>query len=267
MNFDEICSRLRHFELEMTADGVAELTIARPPVNAFSYEVYEDFEQLVSFFEQSEEVRSIVIGSKPDARAWSGGAELKEFLQLDHEKRLKRFEFLNLILPRFYHLPQVVIAGLNNHAVGVGFCLATLCDFRVAAETAFFSLPEIDRGVSMGGGFFFRLNLSQGLIREMILTGRRFTGEELRHTGLFNYVLPKDEVLPKARELAGVMAAKSARAVRATKGNMNRCELIVNWEESFRSTQVSSADLTAGSDSKEGIKAFLDKREPTYAER
>ncbi|HEY4202721.1 MAG TPA: enoyl-CoA hydratase-related protein [Devosiaceae bacterium] len=259
-------AKLRHFKIDLTDTGVAVVTIDRPPVNAFSFEVYEDFHVLLDILENTEEIRVVVLTAQPDAKAFSAGADLHDFLKLDYESRLRRFEVLGAWRHRFYHLNRPIIAALNSHAIGVGFTTATLCDIRVASEDAFFQLPEIDRGVSMGAGVLVRQHVAQGLIREMVLTGRRFTARELEHSGLFQYVLPKAQVLPKAMEIAENIAKKSVRAVRMTKTNLNLCETILDWEQSSKMTAEASARLTAGTDSKEGIRAFLEKRAPSYSE-
>src|SRR4029077_8261817 len=115
------------------------------------------------------------------------------FLGLDYDSRLQRYALVNQSFERFFNLTRPIIAAVNNHAVGAGFVLSTLCDFRIASKDAFFSLPEIDRGVlANGGGFFFRLRMPQGMMREMIYTGRRYTAEELGPTGIFNHIVPKE---------------------------------------------------------------------------
>lgn len=99
----------------------------------------------------------------------------------------------------------------------------------------------------------------------MIFTGRRFTADELRDTGFFNYVVARDQVMPKSMEIAEIIARKSLPAVKATKEISVACESL-GWEEGYRLGQERSARLTAGRDSKEGIKAFLEKREPAYTD-
>jgi enoyl-CoA hydratase/carnithine racemase len=260
--------KLRFFTLETDADGVTVITFDRPPVNAFSREAYEDICDLVDIIQADDTTRVAVLTSPHGARAWGGGADLNDFVGLDYESRLKRYELVNKTFERFFHLDRPIIAAVNNHAIGAGFVLSTLCDVRVASNEAFFSLPEIDRGVlANGGGFFFRLRMPQGFIREMILTGRRFMAEELRYANVFNYILPKDEVLPKALEIARLMAKKSLPALKANKAAVNIGETQTYWLETYTMTQKTSATLTAGADAKEGVKAFLEKRNPVYVDR
>ena len=181
---------------------------------------------------------------------------------------MARYAMINECLPRFYNLNRPVIGALNSHAVGVGLVLAAFCDMRVASRDAFFACPEIDRGVLAGGGSFFtRLNMPSGRIREMIYTGRRFMAEELQeNTGFFNYIVPKDQVMPKAMELAASIASKSLAALKANKLCNNASETM-NWIEAYKLSQAKSADLTITKDAKEGIRAFLEKRKPKYSDQ
>jgi len=260
--------KLKFFTLETDQDGVTVITFDRPPVNAFSTEAYQDICDLVDLIESDDTTRVAVLTSPHDARAWGGGADLNDFVGLDRESRLERYALVNKTFDRFFNLDRPIIAAVNNHAVGAGFVLSTLCDVRIASKDAFFSLPEIDRGVlANGGGMFFRLRMPQGFIREMIFTGRRFMAEELRHACVFNRIVPKEQVLPEAIEIAKLMAKKSLPALKANKAAINIGETKTSWLETYKMGQETSANLTAGLDAKEGIKAFLEKRDPNYVDR
>jgi enoyl-CoA hydratase/carnithine racemase len=258
---------MKFFTLKTDNAGITVVTFNRPPVNAVSFEVYPEIRELAETIEATDQTRCVILTAPPDARAWCGGADLNDFLPLDYETRLKRYDLINECMPRFYNLNRPVIAAINKHAVGVGLVLASFCDIRIASQDAFFATPEIDRGVlAAGGGFFFRLNMPQGKVREMILTGRRFMAEELRDTGFFNYIVPADQVMPKAMEIARMIAKKSLPALKANKLTTNAGEHLT-WQEAYKSTNEASARLTVSQDAKEGIRAFLEKREPTYTDR
>jgi enoyl-CoA hydratase/carnithine racemase len=217
--------------------------------------------------QSTDETRVMILTSPPNARAWCGGADLHDFLPLDFESRLARYEVVEDCLPTLLHINRPVIAALNMHAVGVGFVMATFCDIRVASEEAFFAVPEIDRGVmAAGGAFFTRLNMPMGKVRELLFTGRRFMAEELRNSGVFDYIVPKKEVMPKAMEIARIIAKKSLPALRFNKVAMNLAETMP-WQSAYSMTVPISAHLTAGADSKEGIKAFFEGRQAKYSDR
>jgi enoyl-CoA hydratase/carnithine racemase len=259
---------LRFFRMETDQRGITVVTFDRPPVNAVSFDVYPEIRAVAEAIEATDDIRVVVLTAPLSARAWCGGADVRDFLPLDHESRMARYAMINECLPRFYNLDRPVIGAINSHAVGVGLVLAAFCDLRVAAKDAFFACPEIDRGVLAGGGSFFtRLNMPAGRIREMIYTGRRFMAEEMQeNTGFFNYIVPKDQVMPKAMELAAVIAGKSLAALKANKLCNNASESM-SWTEAYKLSQAKSADLTITRDAKEGIRAFLEKRQPKYTDR
>jgi enoyl-CoA hydratase/carnithine racemase len=248
-----------------TQEGVATLTIDRPPVNALSRELYESLDKIIDYIEATDAIRAVVLACRPDARAWIGGGDLKEFLSFTAETRRARHVFIEGVTDRFYRLSRPTIAAVSKPAVGGGTVFASVCDIIVASETAFFSMPEVDRSLTGGaGGYFNRLNLPVSFIREMILTGRRVTAAEMRQVGFLNYVLPEEQVLPKALELAGMIAAKSTAAVRAIKEGANLIDQI-GWEKGRDAAhEVSASRLVDGPDYQEAISAFLERRKPVF---
>jgi enoyl-CoA hydratase/carnithine racemase len=248
------------FRLECDDEGVGLVTFDRRPVNAFSLDVYEALGELSDAVRSSDDVRVIVFSAPADARAWCGGADVREFVGMDTARRKERYEFINASLPRFASLDRPVIAAVNAHAVGVGTVLAGLCDLRVAADSATFACPEIDYGLVGGGaGLFSYLNLPEAVIREMLYTGRRFSAAEMYRAGFLNYVVSREAVLGKALELARSMAEKSLPALKARKQVFLDIEG-KTWHESYLLAQGASARLVAGQDAREGVEAFLEHR-------
>lgn len=253
--------------LDVAENGVATVVFDRPPVNAMSLSVYLDLGRLVDRVQAGTDIRVVVLTAPADARAWCGGADLNDFVGIDPAGRKERYDFINAQLPRFYGLERPVIAAINAHAVGIGVILAGLCDMRITADDALFSCPEIDYGLVAGGaGLFAHLNMPDAKVREMLFTGARFTANDLGGTGFFNYVVPRKLVLPRAIELADVIAAKSLPALRARKVASSRLEGL-SWKDAYLDAQSHSARLTEGNDGAEGVNAFLEGRTPTYRDR
>ncbi|ASY44105.1 enoyl-CoA hydratase [Sphingobium xenophagum] len=252
------------FTLGTDSDGVCVATFDRRPVNAVSLSVYQDIGAIVDHVEGDPTIRAIVLTAPDDARAWCGGADLNDFVGIDVEGRKARYDFINAQLPRFYRMDRPVIAAINGHAIGIGMILAALCDMRIAAENACFACPEIDYGLVAGGaGLFAHVNMPEAKVREMLFSGARFTSRELEPTGFFNYVLPREEVMPRALKLARNIAAKSLPSIRARKIASSGIEGR-GWEQAYLDAQALSARLTAGDDGAEGVRAFLDHRAPSY---
>jgi len=248
-----------------TNNGIAVLTIDRPPVNALSRELYESLDRVIDHIESTDDIRVVVIACKPDARAWIGGGDLKEFLTFTAETRQARHVYVEGVTDRFHKMSRPTIAAITKPAPGGGMSFASVCDILVAADTAFFSMPEVDRGLTGGaGGYFNRLNLPVSFIREMILTGRKLSAAELHAVGFLNYVLPEDQVMPKAMELAGLIASKSTATVRAIKESANLIDEI-GWRKGRDAAhEVSASRLVDGPDYKEAISAFLERRKPIF---
>ncbi|MBX3579468.1 MAG: enoyl-CoA hydratase/isomerase family protein [Rhizobiaceae bacterium] len=255
------------FEVDVADNGIAVVTFYRPPVNAVSLSVYEDIGRLVGLLEADSGVRVVVLTAPDNSRAWCGGADLNDFVGMDTAKRKERYRFINEQVPAFYRLDRPVIAAINGAAIGIGMVLAGLCDMRVAAEDARFACPEIDYGLVGGGaGLFSWLKLPEAKVREILFTGRKFTARELEPTGFFNYVVPRQDVLAKALDIATQIASKSLPSIRARKiasvGLEGR-----TWMEAYLDAQALSAELVASKDSGEGVSAFLEHRKPRFLDR
>jgi enoyl-CoA hydratase/carnithine racemase len=252
------------FQVEVGADGVALVIFSRPPVNAVSISVYEDIGRLVDELSADTAVRAVVLTAPEESRAWCGGADLKDFVGMNPEKRKERYRFINAQLPKFYELDRPVIAAINGAAIGIGMVWSGLCDMRIAAENARFACPEIDYGLVGGGaGLFAWLKLPEAKSREILFTGRKFTARELEPTGFFNYVLPRAEVIGRSMDLARSIAVKSLPSIRARKRASIALEKR-SWMETYLDAQAMSAELVAKADAGEGVAAFLEHRPPNF---
>lgn len=257
---------MKHFTLDRRDDGITVVTFDRKPVNAVSNEVYHEIKEWADELSDDDSTRVVILTAPDDARAFCGGADVNEFLELDYETRLQRYETIHSTLPSLYHLEKPVIAAINKPAVGVGLVISSFCDIRIASEDAFFAAPEVDRGLVAALGPLTRIGLPNAIINEMLYTARRFSARELEGWGFLNYVLPEAEVKAKAFEIAELIAKKSLPALRANKFWAVETQGMF-WQDAYRATHEASAQLTAGSDSKEGIRAFLEGREANYADR
>ena len=255
------------FTMTVDVDGVASVVFSRPPVNAVSISVYEDIGALCGAIEAEHDIRVVVLSAPDGAKAWCGGADLNDFVGMTSEKRKERYRFINEQIPRLGNLERPIIAAINGAAIGVGVILAGLCDLRIAAEDAVFACPEIDYGLVGGGsGLLASLSVPQAKIREMYFTGARFEARQLETTGFFNYVVPRADVQAKAMELARAIAGKSMPAIRARKV-ASIAEAGQDWMDTYLDCQSLSADLVAGVDSGEGVRAFLEGRKARFIDR
>jgi enoyl-CoA hydratase len=248
------------FNLAVMPSGIAVATFSRPPVNAFSLEVYEALGDLTDRIAADDSIKALVMRAPDDARAWCGGADLKDFDGITKAQREERYDFINRQLPKFHALDRPTIAAIAKPAVGIGMVLSSLFDFRVAAHDAKFALPEVDFGLLSGcAGRFVALRLPEPKLREMLYTGRKYTARELEPTGFFNYVVDAAEVFPRALALAEEVAAKDSAIMRARKRDSLGLEGDA-WFEAYLAAQKGSAAMVENDASRAGVSAALNRK-------
>jgi enoyl-CoA hydratase len=161
-----------------------------------------------------------------------------------------------------------VIAAVAGYALGGGCELAMMCDFIIAAETAKFGQPEINLGVMPGAGGSQRLTRFVGKSKamDMCLTGRMMDAEEAERSGLVSRVVPADNLLDTALEVAEKIAAMSLPAVLMTKEAVNRA-YETTLSEGVRFERRLFHSLFATEDQSEGMQAFIDKRSANFRNR
>ena len=170
-----------------------------------------------------------------------------------------------------HHISKPTIAAVNGFALGGGTEISLASDLVVAAETASFGLPEVRRGIFAGAGGLFRLpaQIPKKVAMEMILTGEPITAQRALELGLVNRVVPRDQVVAAALELAGKITANAPLAVQASKRVANgMTDGRVPAEAGFWELSRSEAQaLRRTADAAEGPRAFAEKRTPKWEAR
>jgi enoyl-CoA hydratase len=163
-------------------------------------------------------------------------------------------------------MPKPTIAAVNGFALGGGCELSLACDFRYAASSAKFGQPEVNLGIIPGWGGTQRLArvCGLGVAKELIFTGRVVGAEEALRIGLVSGV--HDPVLDKAREVAALLAAKSPISLRLMKELANRA-LGGDHAANLEAEGETFGELFSSDDAKEGMAAFVEKREPRFSGR
>jgi enoyl-CoA hydratase/carnithine racemase len=246
------------------ADGVLQIVLTRPPVNACSYSLYEGLSGALDELAQRDDVGAVVF--RGEGRGFCAGADVRQFLDLTPQTRRARHDMVSGVMRKLYDAPVPVIVAIHGFAIGAGLAMASLCDIRFASPEAVFAMPEIDRGTVGGGGAFFnRLGIRSGQIREMLYTGRRYSAQEALDIGLIDHLVPLEELSDRVHQLAATIAAKSRLALRLTKQAANEAESLPGWYEGYVASHRHSAALVAGAEASEGVRAFLERRQPRYA--
>ncbi len=245
-------------------EGVGVLRLERPPVNAVSVQVYLDLEASLNELKDNDAVHCVILTGSPKVRAFCGGADLNEFMELDYDSRLKRFETVDRVLPMLSDFPKPIIVAVNGPAVGVGVAMVSSCDIRLASDNATFMIPEIDRGVIAADLPMMRkIGVPSGIVKEWILTARRFPAAEAHKYGFIDHVYEPDDLMNQALRMAKKIASKAPQAILYHKKAFLESETM-SWLDCYLKSHIYSAELTQNNNSKEGITAFFEKRAPQY---
>ena len=208
--------------LEASAEGtVGRLWLNRPErLNALSITVLQELAAAARWFDTQQEVRVVIVGGH--GRAFSAGADLDGFPALGDAGVREAADAGRLMADALEAMKAVSIARIQGWCVGGGLVLAAACDLRVAAETARFSIPEIDLGIPLAWGGIPRLvrEIGPALTRELVITCREFGAAEARDAGFLNRVVSEDALDGEVDALAGQVASKPTYPVAATKAHV-----------------------------------------------
>ncbi|MCA0044256.1 enoyl-CoA hydratase [Celeribacter litoreus] len=247
-------------------DSVELIKLNRPEaLNALNSELMAELADALAKADRDSKVRAIVItGSE---KAFAAGADIKEM----SEKCFSEVTQANLFgadADRIVATRKPVIAAVAGYALGGGCELAMMCDFILAADNAKFGQPEINLGIIPGIGGTQRLARAVGKAKamEMILTGRFMDAEEAERAGLVSRIVPAKKLVDEALTTAAKIAEKSTISVAAAKEAVNRAQEL-SLTEGVLFERRSFFGLFATEDQKEGMAAFLEKREPQFRDK
>ncbi len=247
-------------------DHVATITLNRPDVlNAQNNPMREELMRVFAALKSDEEIRAIIVTGAGE-RAFSAGADIKEFLEPPVPTRFreqrKRLDYRG----EMDRCPQPIIAAIRGFALGGGLELALACDIRIAAEDAQLGLTEINLAIIPGGGGTQRLPrlVGRGKALEMILTGARVPAAEALRIGLVERVVPVAELMPAAQALARTIADKAPVALRYAKEAVVS-GLALPLADGLRLENDLATLLRTTEDRVEGARAFVEKRKPKWS--
>jgi enoyl-CoA hydratase len=247
-------------------EAVAVVTVDRPDaLNALDVATLTDLRDRLGELADDDNTRAVILTGAGE-KAFVAGADIKYMSGLD-VGQAKEWGALGHEAGRLLEtMPKPTIAALNGFALGGGCELALACDIRYAASTAKIGQPEVNLGIIPGWGGTQRLArvCGLGVAKELIYTGRIVDAEEALRIHLVTAV--HDPVLDKARETATLLASKSPIALRLMKELANRA-LGGDHAANLQAEGETFGELFASDDAKEGLTAFVDKREPKFTGR
>jgi enoyl-CoA hydratase/carnithine racemase len=242
---------------------VAEVVLNNPErYNALSRQVVAELREAATELAADRSVRAVIVHGG-ESKAFCSGADLKERQSMGEAQVVDMVHLLRETVNLYERLPMPVIAAVYGMAFGGGCELALAADLRVMADDGQIGLTEVNWAIIPGAGGCIRLPQLVGAARakELIFTARKLSAAEALAIGLVNRVVPKDQLLPTALEIATRIAEQGPLAVRAAKRAINGGLAMANglaleWEayQSIIPTQ----------DRLEGLRAFAEKRAPVY---
>jgi enoyl-CoA hydratase/carnithine racemase len=248
--------------LEVT-DGVATLTLQRPPMNALNRQMQGEIRDAAVEVSSRRDVGAVIVYGGP--KVFAAGADVKEMSGMSYQDMLRESTDLQDSFTSMARIPQPTIAAITGYALGGGCELALCCDLRIAAEDARLGQPETLLGIIPGAGGTQRLPRLIGASRakDLILTGRQVDAAEALAIGLVNSVVAADEVYATARQLAEKFARGPALALRAAKEAVDH-GMDVDLGTGLDIERVRFASLFATHDQAEGMAAFVEKRPAAF---
>ena len=250
--------------IEIKTNGhVGVITLNRPKaLNALCDALVAELGHALDAFEVDENVGCIVLtGSE---KAFAAGADIKEMAEKSYMDAYLA-DFITVGWERVTKCRKPVIAAVAGYALGGGCELAMMCDFIIAADNAKFGQPEITIGTIPGAGGTQRLTRFVGKSKamEMVLTGRMMDAEEAERAGLVSRVVPLDSLMDEAMKAADTISGLSRPVVMMAKESVDRA-YETNLAEGVRFERRLFHSTFATADQKEGMSAFIEKRQPNF---
>ena len=245
-------------------DGVATLTIHRPPVNALNEILLTQLESMFHALAVENTVKVIVITGT--GRFFMAGADIHMLRSISSSQDSMKLALTGQSIFNFIEaFPKPVIAAINGVCLGGGLELAMCCHMRLAVEGTQLGQPEINLGVIPGFGGTQRLSRIIGFSKatELILTGETISALEAQSCGLVSQITSLDELLPQAVGLAQRIASKSQVAIRAALQAIHQGKEL-SLQEGLLAEAKLFGELWESKDTQEGLTAFVEKRQPRF---
>ena len=248
-------------------DNVAVVKLNRPPVNSLNVKAYQDIYDVFCDLEKDEAIKAIIITGNGD-KAFAAGLDVKEVAGKSIPEYFAFARISRMCLDKVAGIEKPTIAAVFGFVFGGGCELALACDLRIAAKDTSIGCPEINLGIIPGSGGTQRLPRLIGIAKakELLFMGDAVDGEEACRIGLVNKVVAKDALLEEAKIWARRLALKPKVALGLLKKTINNginmdLQSALNYEnDCFLITYVSE-------DGREGFKAFIEKRKPSFTNK
>lgn len=245
-------------------EGVAIATISRPPANALSRQLIQEVNELLTAVEHDDSVRVIVLHG--EGKFFSAGADIKEFTSVTSGSEFAQLaKNGQIVFERLETFPKPIIAAIHGAALGGGLELAMGCHIRFVTEKAKLGLPELSLGIIPGFAGTQRLPRYVGMAKaaEMMFTSEPISGTEAVQWGLANKAFADEDLLLSTIAFAKKVAKKSPIALKAAIDVLQYAKT-ASFREGVEAEANAFGTVFVSEDAKEGISAFIEKREPEF---
>ena len=246
-------------------NGIGYITINRPEaLNALSSQVLADLNEVLDQVEKSEEIRVVIVTGAGE-KAFVAGSDIKEMDLMSPIQAFEYMTFANDTFTRLSDLRQPTIAVINGYALGGGMELALSTDIRIGFEKTVVGFPEVGLGIIPGFAGTQRMSRLIGTSRakELIFTARTVKGQEAYDLGILNKLVPAEELLSSAEELAAAIMKNAPLAVEKAK-HVIQVGAELPLKNAIRLETEAEALLFSTEDKLEGMRAFVEKRKAVF---
>ena len=257
------------FLIDQDSSGILTITLNRPErLNALTFEVYRELTETFADLSQETDTRVVVITGS--GRAFCSGGDVHDIIGELFERDMEGLlEFTRLTCELVHYIrraPQPVIASLNGTTAGAGACIALASDIRIASETAKIAFLFVKVGLSgadMGAAYLLPRVVGLSKATELLYTGDFISAAEAERIGLYNKVVPTEQLTESTRDFAERLARGPAFALAKTKEMLNR-EFDMTLETALAAEAQAQAICMQHPDYREAYEAFVAKREPKF---
>ncbi|HLW23869.1 MAG TPA: enoyl-CoA hydratase [Steroidobacteraceae bacterium] len=252
--------------IELTVEGhLALIRIDNPPANTFTAQGLLELQTTIERLNGNLEVYAAVVTGRGE-KFFSAGADIKSFASSDRAQARLMAQRFGAAFEALQEARFVTVAALNGYAMGGGLECALACDLRIAEEQAQMALPEASIGLLPCGCGTQTLPwlIGEGWAKRMILTNERIDAPTALRIGLIEEIVPRGEALARAQALAQRVTTLSPRAVAYSKQLIHLARNGVPRGAALALERERFIDLFDGADQQEGVRAFLEKRKPSW---
>ncbi|MDD4858855.1 MAG: enoyl-CoA hydratase/isomerase family protein [Dehalococcoidales bacterium] len=252
-------------------EHIATVTLSRPEArNAWSAIMQEEILDLFPKIEADPDVLVVILTGNPEGRAFSSGADIADLTTHSpksvgdelHKFTLRGMDIFNVIAD----FPKPIICAINGYALGIGFQITLCCDILIASDNARMGLPQVSIGVmpAYAGAVRLARFVGKGIAMRMALTSEHMNAQDAYRLGLVSEVLPLEQLMPRAREIAKIIASYPPLSVKVAKESLNMGLDTASIKQAAQADLYRFLALSLTEDRMEGHSAWREKRKPTF---